>query len=55
VEHPPDLGMLVAKEGAANGSRRTLAEGGARVYNTGKKKISVPSDKYEISEISVQI
>ena len=29
-----------------------------RVYNTGKKKISVPSDKYEISkisEISVQI
>jgi hypothetical protein len=27
----------------------------ARVYNTGKKKKSVPGDKYEISEILGQI
>ena len=32
--------------------RHDTAATTTRVYNTGKKKISVPSDKYEISEIS---
>ena len=29
-----------------------MAVGNCRVFNTGKKKISVPGNKYEISEIS---